>query len=404
MQAPQVNFRPFLSLSANYSTGLAGVDVNAQGNLVNASAYGVSIAGGVSGSHSWRHTHLGVDYHASYNFFANNGAYNSFNQGMALGLTHEITRHIKFSLRDTFGWFSFNNPNVGLNESVPFDASQSAIPTSNFYYTRSIYSTTQADLVIQKSTRLSFDLGGGIFINRYSNAALYGVTGEDATGDFQYRLSRRATFGVSYSFSHYSFDQIISGAFVHSGSLTYALRISRTLEFSGYGGFSHVESNFIQSVPVDPNVAALLGYTTTTEFVHNANWVPNFSGRLSKTFAHGVLYAAGGETVNAGNGIFTTSRARTVSGGYGYTGLRRWSVGINFVYTQALSISNVVGSYGNVSGSFGMSRSLGRSLSFVTNYGVNQYRSPNFTQYNRLTYTASVGLGWSPGDIPLRIW
>jgi hypothetical protein len=51
-----------------------------------------------------------------------------------------------------------------------------------------------------------------------------------------------------------------------------------------------------------------------------------------------------------------------------------------------------------------MSRSLGHSLSFVTSYLANQYRSPDFTRYNRLIYSASVGIGWSPGDIPLRIW
>ena len=51
-----------------------------------------------------------------------------------------------------------------------------------------------------------------------------------------------------------------------------------------------------------------------------------------------------------------------------------------------------------------MSRSIGHSLSFVTSYAANQYRSPTFTRYNRLIYTGSVGIGWSPGAVPLRIW
>jgi hypothetical protein len=406
MEAPQIKFQPFLSVSASYSTGLSGVTVDSQGNLANASAYGAVISGGISGSHSWRHTHAGLDYHASYNLYsgAGNSVYNSFSQGLSFGLSHQVTRHIKFSLRETLGWFSFSNPNVGLTPTVPFDPSQSGIPTSDFYYTRTIYSTTQADLVIQKSTRLSFDLGGGLFINRYSSSALYGVTGEDATGDFQYRLSRRATVGANYSYTHYSFTGILSSSDLHGGSLTYALRISRTVEFSGYGGFMRAETKFIQNVPVDPNVAALLGITSTSALVHRINWVPSFSGRLSKTFARGVAYAAGGETVMPGNGLFLTSRTASVMGGYGYTGLRRWSLGVNCTYITALSIGNVNGGYGNISGSFSMSRSLGHSLSFVTSYIANQYRSPNFTGYNRLIYSASVGIGWSPGNVPLRIW
>jgi hypothetical protein len=404
MAAPQITFQPFLSVGGSYTTGLSGVTVNTQGNLANVSAYGVTVAGGISGSHSWRHTHIGLDYHASYAIYPNASTYNSFSQALSFGLSQQVTRHIKFSLREALGWFSFSNPNVGLSQTVPFDPSQSAIPASDFYYTRTIYSTTQADLVVQKSTRLSFNLGGGLFINRYASTALYGVTGEDATGDFQYRLSRRATIGANYSFTHYAFTGILSSSDIHGASLTYALRISRTLEFSGYGGFMRAETKFIQSVPVDPNVSALLGFTNTTALAYRLNWVPNFSGRLSKTFSRGVAYVAGGETITPGNGIFLTSRAASVVGGYGYTGLRHWSLGVAFTYATALSIGNVNGGYGNISGSFSMSRSLGHALSFVTSYSANQYRSPNFTLYNRLIYTGSVGIGWSPGDIPLRIW
>jgi hypothetical protein len=405
MEAPQISFQPFLSVSGTYSTGLAGVAVvNPQGDLANASAAGVAISGGISGSHSWRHTHIGVDYHAGYTIYGSNTAYNSFDQGLSFGLSQQISRHIKFSLREALGWFSRSNPNVGLTQTVPFDPSQSFIPTSDFYDNRTIFSTTQGDLVIQKSSRLSFDLGGGFFINRRASTALYGVTGEEATGDFQYRLSRRATFGANYSFNHYSFTGILSSSDIHGSALTYALRITRTLEFSGYGGFMRAETKFIQSVPVDPNVAALLGITTTTALIHRINWVPNFSGRLSATFARGVAYVAGGETITPGNGLFLTSRAASVTAGYGYSGLRRWSLGVAVIYTTALSISNVNGSYGNISGSFSMSRSLFHSLSLITSLAANQYRSPDFTRYNRLIYSASVGIGWSPGSIPLRIW
>ena len=404
MEAPQIKFQPFLSVSASYSTGLAGVAVDTQGDLANASSYGVTISGGISGSHSWRHTHIGLHYDGSYTYYSGSSAYNSFNQTLNFGLAHQITRHIKFNLREAMGMFSNGNPNVGLTNTVPFDPSQSAIPTTDFYNNRTIYSTTQADLVIQKSSRLSFDLGGGFFINRRASSALYGVTGESATGDFQYRTSRRATFGAEYSYTHYSFTGILSSSDLHGASLTYALRLSRTVEFTGYAGFMHIETKFIQNVPVDPNVSALLGFITTSALVHRVNWVPNFSGRLSKTFHRGVLYGAGGESVSPGNGLFLTSRAATVTAGYGYTGLRRWSLGVSFWYSADLSIGNVNGSYGNVSGSFSMSRSLFHSLSFISSYSANQYQSPNFTHYNRLIYTASVGIGWSPGDVPLRIW
>ena len=62
MEAPQINFQPFLSVSASYTTGLSGVNLDTQGNLANATAYGIAISGGISGSHSWRHNHIGLNY------------------------------------------------------------------------------------------------------------------------------------------------------------------------------------------------------------------------------------------------------------------------------------------------------------------------------------------------------
>lgn len=404
MAAPDVTFRPFLSVSGLYSTGLSGVALTAQNQLANASAYGISVDGGISGAHSWRHTHIGIDYHIGYTDYAQATSYNSLNQGLSFSLTQRFTRRIKLNLREAAGMFSFSNPNVGLTQSVPFDPSQSGIPMSDFYYTRTIFSSTQADLIIQKSSRLSFDLGGGFFINRYSSSALYGVTGETATGDFQYRLSRYSTIGLNYSYTHDSFTSVLATSDLQGSAITFATRFTRTVEFSGYGGFMYSETKFLQSVPVDPNVAILLGIRSTTALAYHANWLPNFSGRLSKTFQHGVAYAAGAESVTPGNGLFLTSRVASVLGGYGYTGLRRWSMGVTFIYSRAVSIGNVAGDYGSETGSFSLSRTLVHSISFISSFSANKYISPNFTLYNRLIYTASVGIGWSPGEVPLRIW
>src|SRR5208283_2105001 len=154
-----------------------------------------------------------------------------------------------------------------------FDPSQSSIPASDFYYTRTIYSTTQADLVIQKSTRLSFDLGGGLFINRFASSALYGVTGEDARGDVQYRLSRRATIGANYSFTHYSYNGLFGASNFHRFSGTYATRFSASWEFTGYAGVTRAESEFPQLVTLDPVIAALLGITQGYVVTHRVNWL-----------------------------------------------------------------------------------------------------------------------------------
>ena len=405
MAGPTIEFRPFVSVTGTYSAGLSGVSVvNSQGDLPNDADYGVTVSGGISGSHKWRHTLLGIDYRISFTHYARSSFYDAVDQGMSLGLTHQITRHVTFTLRETPGMFSRQSVNVGLSQAVPFDPSQSNIPRTDFYDNRTIYNSTQADLQIQKTARLSFDMGGGLFVVVRRSSALYGTVGALARGDIQYRVSRRSTVGVTYNYSLYHYLGILSNTTVHGLAGTYAVRLSRLLEFSGYAGAARVESKFIQSVAVDPAVAALLGITSTQILNHQMHYYPNFSARLSRTFSRGVAYVAGGESVTPGNGLFLASRTASVVGGYGYTGLRHWSIGLSASYIKSFSFINNVGNYGGVAGSFSISRQLMHNVNFVAAFTANQYQSSSFQKYNRLIYSASVGLGWTPGDVPLRIW
>ncbi len=105
-----------------------------------------------------------------------------------------------------------------------------------------------------------------------------------------------------------------------------------------------------------------------------------------------------------GNGLFLTSVTDTAMAGYNYTGLRRWSLGVSVGYNRADSIGNVLGSYGGTSGTLSASRQIVRNVHGVVTFSARQYSSANFGLYNRLIYDVRVGVGYSPGDIPLRIW
>jgi hypothetical protein len=131
---------------------------------------------------------------------------------------------------------------------------------------------------------------------------------------------------------------------------------------------------------------------------------PIYSARLSRSFQRGVAFLSGGSSVTPGNGLFLTSTALTASAGYTYTGLRRWSLGATAAYIHANSISNVIGAYGNVSGILSTSRQIGRFTHLTFSFSAIQYQSSSFVGYNRLTYSANLGLGFAPGNIPLRIW
>jgi hypothetical protein len=404
MAAPQVDFRPYVELGMMYDSGLSGVAVNDQGQLANASSVGASVTWGVSGTHSWRHTKLGLEYRGGLSYYTQQNQFSNLDQSLLLGVTHQITRHMSFSLSEAAGIVTRDFGQANLRQTVPFDPSTAFVPVTDYFDNRTIFSTTQAALQLQKTTRLSFAFGGGEFIVDRRSKALYGSRGSIAHGDVQYRLSRKSTIGAQYQFLHFTYPGIFGSTDAHGASGTYAIRLNREWEFSGYAGLMRVESTFIQTVPVDPVIAALLGISGAPQITHQINTVPNLAGRLSRTYRTGVLYISAGHSVFPGNGLFLTSTATQTIGGYSYTGLRNWSFGASVAYDRSSAVGPITGDYSDGSASLLLSRLLAHNVHFVLSYSVRQYSSVMYENYNRTIYDGRVGVGYSPGDIPLRVW
>jgi hypothetical protein len=413
LSVPSIDFAFSVAIGASYTDGLVGITTNNQENLARTGSYGGSLTLGLSGAHSWKHTRIGLAYSGSVSAYVS-APVTGISQGLSLGLSHQFSRHLTFHLSESAGWFTqFPPATVTLNSSVPFDPSQSNIPTTDFYDNRTIYSSTSASMIYQATSRLSFSVGGGYFTDLRRSSALYSAKGESASGDVQYRLSRRVTVGGSYGFSHYGFSGNLGGSYIHTVGLSMSSRFSQRTEFSFFGGASFVSSSFEQTVPISPailailcppNLVAVCPLTPSLVISNNTLWAPNFGARISRSFQRGAVYANVGESITPGNGLFLTSRAQTASAGYGYSGLKKWSMSINIGYTRALSLGNIQGGYGQVSGGFGVSRQIFSHVSFVSSFSATQYQSATFADYNHLIYSASVGLGFSSKNIPVRFF
>jgi len=404
MATPQVDFRPFFDITGGYSTGLEGIALTSQGTPANTSAAAIQVSGGVSGVHSWKHTQVALNYGASLSRYANASFYNTSAQSFLFSVTHQFTRHAVFSLRENAGMYWRSPTPTGLSETVPFDASTTYAPATDFYDNRTMFTSTQADFRLQKSNRLSFELGGNSNLTRRQSTVLYGVGGVGAHGDVQYRWTRRSTIGAAYSYMHFSYRGVFSAADIHSVNGTYAIQLTRSLEFSAFGGFSRVETKIVQDLPVDPVIAVLLGISQAAVIIHTLGYHPSFSARLSRTFSRGVAFLSGGHSETPGNGLFLMSSATAVAAGYTFTGLRLWSFSAQSSYSNAESSGNVLGRYTTISGGLSASRQIRRYVHVIATFSARQYESPDFAGYNRFTADARLGLGFTPGDIPLRIW
>lgn len=405
MASPQISFRPYLELMGVYDTGLAGVSVvNAQGDLANQASAGIEATAGISGYHSWKHTRLGLDYRGSYRHYDQTTFYDGTDQSLMFELDHQFTRHISMTLRETAGMFSRSFGLIGLPQTIGYDPNSAAVPTTDFYDNRTIFLSTEADVIIQKTARLSFDFGANGYLVRRRSSALYGMTGASAHGDVQYRLTRRTTIGGLYTYTHYDYTGILGGSDMHMAAVSYAAALSRWWEVSGNAGFARIENRFEQLVPLSPAIQALLGYASVPSVVYNVAYIPDVRIRLARTFPKGVAYISGAREVIPGNGLFLTSSSTNVSAGYNFTGLRRWSFGANAGYSDASSLGNVIGRYKTATGGVTVSRQIARSMHALLSIDARKYDSPVYSRYNRLIYNIRVGFGFTPGDVPLRVW
>ena len=403
MAAPNIQFRPFVEFSGVYDTGLSDARLTDTGTLASGASSGLRVTGGVSGVKSWKFTTVGIEYQGSYTGYRAQAIPRSFSQSLLLGVSRQLSRHVNLNLRESAGMFTRDFGLAGLSQTVPFDPSSSFIPTTDYFDNRTYYSSSQAQVTWQKSMRLSMNMAGAFLTNQRSSKSLYSMTGETAQGDIQYRVTRMSTVGALYEYERYNYRNDVGGTDIHIFAGSFSIRPTRRLEFSMVGGVARLESKFLLALTVDPVIAQLLGITTTAQIVHTIADRPYGEARLSRVFARGVVYVSGGTGMTPGNGVFLTSYSTRIMGGYQYTGLRRWSFSAQGGGDWEESTGNASGRYGGATGSVTVSRSLGRSAHLTSSLSARQYNSPDFSQYNRLIYSFTVGIGFTPGNLPLRI-
>jgi hypothetical protein len=182
------------------------------------------------------------------------------------------------------------------------------------------------------------------------------------------------------------------------------VRWTRELEFTMYGGVAHVESKFLYNTPFDPVIVALLGVTSSQQIVHQISTLPNGGARISRTVSKGILYATGGYGVTPGNGLFLTSYALRGQVGYTYTGVRFWSFTAGAGADRSEATGSLSGHYQTVTSEVSASRQFGRTIHLVAQAHMGRYSSPDYVAYNRSIYDIRVGIGFSPGNLPFRLW
>ena len=372
-------------MNGSYDSGLNGVAVDDNGALVNDAAYGVSVGFGVSGLHSWKHTKIGLDYSGGFSHYSRSFYDGVSGQSLNLSISHQLSRHAPFSMNNSAGLYGSNRTAPSLPQTVEFDPTTTYVPTNDFFDNRTINLSSQANLTIQRSTRLSLNFGGDGFLTRRRSTALYGVTGIGAHGDIQYRVSRRSTVGVLYQYMHYAFR----GNF-QQHRCAYGGRHLFFGTFAIHAVFGNRRRDQVRD-----DICADRGYRPgdrradrdifrSSECPTGRTIRPYVAFRLAKTVPRGTIFLNASHLLMPGNGLFLTSTSTNAGLGYNYVGLRHWAISAGANYDRSQSVGNVIGEYGEYSGSLSLSRQVARATHAVISFNARRYESGDFQQLQQV--------------------
>lgn len=400
----QVKWQESAGINSVYDTGVTR-PVNADGSFGKSGALiGTALTWSFSGRHYFRRDQVSINYQGNMSQYSGPGAYNGANQQISVEYSHVLSRRLTLTLS---GSGSILSQNYVLQNQTPgpetiANVSLASSPNIQIYDTGAKQFSSQADLVWQKTSRLSFSFGTSYFAIARDSPALLGVTGQQVRSDVNYRLSRKTTVGAYYSFSHYLYPDGFGNSNTNSIGLIYSYAFNRTLQIRFRGGVSRVESLGLQAVPISPVIAALLGEATGVIDAYSRTGASDISAQVVKDFRGGstvsIAYARG---VSPGNGVFQTSQQESISMNLSIKVMRTYLLAVGGGRDTLSAVAQALGKYESENARVSLSRPFRRGigLNFVLDYRY--FDVVNFGSL-RNQLRVSSGITWSSGTG--RLW
>jgi hypothetical protein len=339
--------------------------------------------------YSLGHDHVTVVYDGSLSHSSEPGGYNGANNSLTVDYTYLITRHL-LSQNDTL-----MNPSTGPETIANINPGIS--PNVQIPDTGTKQFTSTADIIWQKSSRLSFHARGSFFRLWQDSTSLHGVTGQQLSGDVTYRLTHRTTIGAYYSFTSYLYSRGFGISRINTAGLIYSYAFNRSTQLRLRGGNSRITSFGLQTVQIARPAAALLGVSPGVIELSLGSNVPDFSAQLVKDFGSLRTVSFGYELVDSpGNGVYMTSRQQSISVNFIARLRRTYLLSVGISRDSLESIMQVAGNYRSESATVQLSRAYehGVGLSLALQYWY--FDTLQFTSA-RNEFRITSGMTWRSG-------
>jgi hypothetical protein len=238
---------------------------------------------------------------------------------------------------------------------------------------------------------------------RYQVNGLAEYSGAFGNASYLHRLTQRHSVGLLYGFTYQTSSAGSFSMEAHSISAQYAgdLGNSWILNLSAGVSFSH--SHQIEAFQLDPQLALLIGASSVLLPFDVNNIFPVGHADLKRIFRRAVVSADYSLSVGGGNGLAQSSRSESAQGGVSYTGIRKWNIGLDGTFSRFNGFGGALDTTQWYGGGMGFTYELMRYVHIVARIDALHYDLGGFIG-RRTTERASLGLSFTPKDIPLALW
>lgn len=394
----------FAGMMATIDSGLTGLRLDPSGSLSSNAGKGVDGFAGVFGSKRLKRGSVGINYSGHYRQYSGAGSITGTDQSLGLYASRQLSK--RSTLQFSANAMTTNRPFGFSISGINTDPSAFTLfsPVGELFDNRIYFSSGSAEYSVQKSARLSFSLGGQGFITRRTGKVLFGVNGGAATASVAYRLTRRQTVNVGYQFLTFNFTRNFGDSYGNGAFGGYSIQLGRRAQLGLQGGFYRLESLGLRTANVDPIIAALIGISTVQEVFHSISILPTAELSLQyKVSRFHSLGVSGGITASPGNGVINTSRNTTGGVSYTYSGIR--SVGLSAAAYYLKMASLIAGNqeFSSIQASGNASRHITEGFYLSLSAGNRKFLNSNTNTFARNSYFATVGVTWSPKEVPISI-
>lgn len=403
----EMGIRYYVGLQGTADSGLTSLQVDDNGNLKNFSAKGAEVTFGVYGVKRYKRASIGVNYFGSYRQYTNQpkgSGFNGTDQSLGIFAAKQFSARSAMQFSSSLGTSNRAFGLPGLGGYIDPNIGSVISPTADLFDNRFYYGNGTVGYIYQRTARSSVSVFGTGFLVRRTGNVLYGSNGTTAGVDYAYRLSRTQTIHVGYNYLFFNFTRNFGDTSGHGINIGYSQVFARKYNLSLRGGANRLDILGLRTAKVDPAIAALIGFSSTSVVYYNTPILPNvtaqFTGPITRRTSFGL---SGGIQPGIGNGIVNNTRNYTAGTSFNYTGTRNISFSFGSYFNQMSSVDGLNQQFRSVSTSLTASRRIRSDLHATLSAGDRKFLTNSYNNFRKNSVFFTIGLYYSPGEIPLSI-